>query len=87
VDTSGKSARLTHYRIDETHSNAYTAWQAMGRPQDPTSEQLALLKRRQGLEAGPEVHVGRAADRELHLSLSLPLHALSLLEIAACRPA
>ncbi|HEY9155931.1 MAG TPA: beta-xylosidase, partial [Opitutaceae bacterium] len=26
------SAKLTHYRIDETHSNAFTAWKKMGAP-------------------------------------------------------
>src|SRR6185503_8116534 len=36
--------RLTHYRIDDTHSNAYTAWKAMGSPQSPTPQQMADLK-------------------------------------------
>ena len=27
-----------HYRIDATHSNAYSAWQAMGSPQNPTPD-------------------------------------------------
>ena len=29
--------RLTHYRIDDTHSNAYTVWKAMGSPQNPSA--------------------------------------------------
>ena len=41
---------VTHYRIDETHSNAYTVWKAMGSPQTPTSEQYAELQSRDGLE-------------------------------------
>jgi xylan 1,4-beta-xylosidase len=35
---------LEHYRIDDTHSNAFTVWKALGSPQDPTPEQYAQLK-------------------------------------------
>ena len=35
---------LEHFRIDDTHSNAYTVWMAMGSPQEPTPEQYAQLK-------------------------------------------
>ncbi len=28
-------ALVEHYRIDETHSNAYTVWKQMGSPQQP----------------------------------------------------
>jgi len=34
---------LKHYRIDERHSNAYTAWKEMGSPQNPTPDQYARL--------------------------------------------
>ena len=30
---------LMHYRIDNEHSNAYTAWKLMGSPQPPTPAQ------------------------------------------------
>lgn len=36
-------ALLQHYRIDDTHSNAYTIWKAMGSPQHPTPDQYAAL--------------------------------------------
>ena len=35
---------LEHYRIDDTHSNSYTVWKAMGSPQSPTPEQYAQLE-------------------------------------------
>lgn len=35
---------LSHYRIDQDHSNAYTVWKAMGSPQNPTPEQYAKLE-------------------------------------------
>jgi xylan 1,4-beta-xylosidase len=74
-------ARVRHWRIDTGHSNAYTAWQEMGRPQDPTPEQLAALKARQGIEEGNPVQSAPDGERGLRLTLDLPLHALSLLEI------
>jgi xylan 1,4-beta-xylosidase len=36
--------RLTQFRVDDHHSDAYTAWQAMGSPQHPTAEQVRELK-------------------------------------------
>ena len=45
-----RRALVQRYRLDETHSNAYTAWKAMGSPQSPTAEQIAALKRAGGLE-------------------------------------
>jgi xylan 1,4-beta-xylosidase len=38
-------ATLTHYRVDTNHSNAYTAWKAMGSPQAPTRAQRTALVR------------------------------------------
>jgi len=35
---------LSHYRIDQDHSNAYSVWKAMGSPQNPTPEQYAKLE-------------------------------------------
>jgi xylan 1,4-beta-xylosidase len=35
---------LEQYRIDEHHSNAYSAWLAMGSPKHPTPEQYAQLQ-------------------------------------------
>jgi xylan 1,4-beta-xylosidase len=36
--------RLTHYRIDEGHSNAYALWKRMGSPIAPNEEQYAQLE-------------------------------------------
>lgn len=41
---SGKKATLTHYRIDDKHSNSYEVWKAMGSPQQPTAEQIKTLE-------------------------------------------
>jgi xylan 1,4-beta-xylosidase len=44
------TARVTEYRIDETHSNAYSAWKTMGSPQQPTRDQVAALVKAGQLE-------------------------------------
>src|SRR5262249_48523505 len=39
------SLGMRHFQIDQTHSNAYTAWQRSGAPQQPTPEQHAKLEK------------------------------------------
>jgi xylan 1,4-beta-xylosidase len=72
-------ARLTHYRIDEKHSNAFTQWKLMGSPTAPSDAQYAqLLKAGQLAELGaPEVV--RVENGAAKLSLKLPRQAVSLL--------
>lgn len=72
---------LEHYRIDDTHSNAYTVWRQMGSPQSPTPEQYHEL-----LAAGqlnrlksPEwldLDQGKAT-----VEMELPRQAISLLRL------
>jgi len=74
-------ARLTHYRIDDAHSNAYTVWKAMGSPQTPSPAQYAELKSKDGLQLleSPrwiEVKNGAAA-----VSTDLPHHSISLMVV------
>ena len=38
--TSSKVS-ITHYRIDDEHSNSYEVWKKMGLPQHPTTEQIS----------------------------------------------
>jgi xylan 1,4-beta-xylosidase len=72
-------ARLTHYRIDEKHSNAFTQWKLMGSPTAPSDAQyVQLLKAGQLAELGtPEVV--RVENGAAKLSLKLPRQAVSLL--------
>jgi len=72
---------LQHFRIDDTHSNAYTVWKAMGSPQQPTSAQYATLKSAGQLQllSSPEwVEVDHGAIR---LSTDMPREATSLLRL------
>ena len=73
------AAKITHYRIDESHSNAYTVWQALGRPQAPTPEQYASLEQAGGLATftGPPL-LPVTENGGTTLTLSLPRQAVSL---------
>ena len=84
LDVSGlpadaRTARLTHYRVDEHHSNAYSAWRRMGSPVAPTREQYAALEqasrltRVDGAPAAIPIASGTAT-----LEFRLPRQAVSL---------
>jgi xylan 1,4-beta-xylosidase len=74
------AARLTHYRIDDRHSNAYAEWQRLGSPPAPDRvqyNQLVSASELATLETAPAsvaVKDGAAA-----LKFSLPRQAVSLL--------
>jgi xylan 1,4-beta-xylosidase len=44
IPAAAERVLLSHYRIDQDHSNAYTVWKQMGSPQSPTPEQYAKLE-------------------------------------------
>jgi xylan 1,4-beta-xylosidase len=72
------AARLTHFRVDETHSNAFTAWKQMGSPQKPTPEQYTQLE-----SAGKLSHIDAPATTAIEngkasLRFPLPRQAVSL---------
>jgi xylan 1,4-beta-xylosidase len=71
---------VEHYCIDADHSNAYTAWQRMGSPQNPTPEQHAELERAGQLQHGGPFAPAAINDGVATLRLSLPRQAVSLLE-------
>ncbi|HEX2858195.1 MAG TPA: glycoside hydrolase [Propionibacteriaceae bacterium] len=70
---------LEHFRVDAGHSNAYTVWQDLGSPQDPSDDQLAAIRDRQGLEALEEARAVTAESGSLRVEVSLPLPSVSLL--------
>ena len=72
---------LEHFRLDDTHSNAYTVWQAMGSPQHPTAKQYAGLQAAAQLQLliSPtwlDVHDGR-----IQVSTDMPRQGISLLHL------
>jgi xylan 1,4-beta-xylosidase len=78
LPAAASGARVTHYRIDETHSNAYGAWKRMGSPIAPSDSQYARLLEASALatiEQSPAV----AANGGSALTFRLPRQGVTLL--------
>ena len=71
-----------HYRIDASHSNAYTAWKQMGSPQSPTPEQYAALERAGRLQELDSPRWMTARGGRLELRFALPRQGVSLIRLA-----
>ena len=76
---SSKPYRLSHYRIDENHSNAYTVWKSLGRPLTPDQNQMNQIKSKQGLELYEPVSTFKPKENKILLTLELPHHSVSLM--------
>lgn len=82
VPSDQQRVLMRHYRIDDDHSNAYSAWQKMGSPQQPTAEQYAQLERAGQLEllGSPRWIAVRAGM--IDVSFDLPTNAVSLVQFS-----
>jgi len=73
---------VEHYRIDAGHSNAYTVWQRMGSPQQPTAEQYASLEAAGQLQLLGSPEWMGAKDGKLELRFALPRQGVSLVKVS-----
>ncbi len=73
------TARLRHFRIDATHSNAFTEWKGMGAPQHPTPEQIKRMEKAGKLATLAPRITTRILDGRATLRVSLPRQAVSLI--------
>jgi xylan 1,4-beta-xylosidase len=76
-----KKVLLEHYRVDETHSNSYRAWKAMGSPQTPTPEQYARLKEAGQLELLSSPQWLDVSDGKVAIGTYLPRQATSMMRL------
>lgn len=86
VELTGLPASATrvlveHFRIDDTHSNAYTVWKAMGSPQQPTAEQYMRLKAEAGLQLLTPPTWVDVSGGKLTLKTELPRQSISLVKM------
>ena len=79
VTTAKPNATL--WRIDQTHANAFRAWQALGSPAAPSVEQIALLRKQGALQAESLPIIKDAAG--VRVQLEMPLYGMAMIEIAA----
>jgi xylan 1,4-beta-xylosidase len=75
-------ARLSHYRIDETHSNAYAAWKRMGSLLALNENQYAALQEASRLATLADAPARLAIqDGRASLRFDLPIQAVSLVVV------
>jgi xylan 1,4-beta-xylosidase len=72
---------LEHYRVDDTHSNAYTVWKAMGSPQQPTTQQYADLQAAGQLELLTSPVWLDVVNGKIKVATDLPHDGTSLLRM------
>jgi xylan 1,4-beta-xylosidase len=76
---------LHHYRIDETHSNSWTAWKNMGSPQHPTAEQIRKLEDAGQLQLLESPRWLDSRSGSAVVETALPRQGVSLLELTWAR--
>lgn len=74
-------ATLTHYRIDDTHSNSYEVWKKMGSPQQPTEAQIRVLEKAGKLALLEKPRTIKISNGIAEIQMELPRQGVSLVQI------
>jgi len=78
--SKNSKVKFSHWRIDKSHSNSYTAYKALGSPELPNPIQIDQIKSKMELELlEPSVSV-KLRDLE-EINFQLPCNAVSMIEI------
>lgn len=72
---------LEHWRVDHDHSDAYTAWQTMGSPQNPSATQYEHLKAAGQLQTIESPHWVAVEGGAVELTFAEPPEGVSLLDL------
>jgi xylan 1,4-beta-xylosidase len=72
---------LEHFRVDSSHSNAFTVWKEMGSPQSPTESEYEQLQRAGQLQLLTSPAWMPTAQGSTRLQFALPRQGLSLVRI------
>jgi xylan 1,4-beta-xylosidase len=74
--------KIEHYRVDSTHSNAFSAWENMGSPHDLNADQLKLLKSKHNLERfEPDIYTNLSTHSYIK-TIALPRQSVSLITMS-----
>jgi xylan 1,4-beta-xylosidase len=76
-------ALAEHFRIDSSHSNAFTAWKEMGSLQTPDASQYVQLEHAGQLQLLTSPVWEPITQGTAHLRFALPRQGLSLIRIAS----
>jgi xylan 1,4-beta-xylosidase len=77
----GRKATAAEFRMDETHSDSYRAWQQMGSPAHPSANQVAALQKAAGLEETVTDHAIAVKGGKASVKLTLPRQGVALVRI------
>lgn len=80
-DIPSTKITVTHYRIDDQHSNSYEVWKKMDSPQNPTASQIKELEQAGQLETVSPPKVLLLKSSILAMDIDLPRQGVSLLKI------
>ncbi len=72
---------VTHYRVDDKHSNSYAKWLEMGSPQQPDKRQMEELERSSNLQMYDSPRWVRVVDGKIRLNFDLPRQGVSLIKL------
>lgn len=82
---ANKSVYVTHFRVDETHSNPYSVWASQNKPSAPTETQWQAMRAAQHL-ALIEPVAQKAATTSYTATFTLPKQGASLIILGTKRP-
>lgn len=73
-----RQVRLSHFRVDNDTSNSYSAWKRMGAPANPTTAQIAELRKASELAQVGATSTVKTLDGKALVKMQLPRQAVSL---------
>ena len=76
-----RKAALKHFRMDETHSNSFGVWKAMGRPENPEGADYARLEASGQLAQIDAIDSLPVSNGAIALKTTLPRQGVSLLRL------
>lgn len=82
VPAAARRALVEEYRVDGSHSNAYTAWKQMGSPAEPSAEQIAELKAAGELQLIGSPQWVSVDAGTIEAEMELPRESVSLVRIS-----
>ena len=79
LSQDASKVKLEHWRVDHDHSNAYTAWQNMGSPKEPTPQQMADLLQAGNLQTIGNPETVTINNGAANVKINLPRQGVALL--------
>jgi xylan 1,4-beta-xylosidase len=81
LPAGARHAAVEHFRIDRTHSNAFTTWKEIGSPESLSPEQREGLERDGQLQLLDSPQSSPVENGKVYLQFPLPRHGVSLVRL------